>query len=75
MWWLRLVVVAVALALAPLWLPFWLLGKAMAARCPKCKSKWHTEILSDNREGRHWFCYSCYYRWCVDRDNNLRGES
>lgn len=52
----------VALPIYPL---FWLSCRLTAARCPKCGSKWKTELMGEWAHVEDWQCHSCNHWWFV----------
>lgn len=60
------IVAAVGLATSLPWAAFWLMCRLMAERCPRCKSKWRTELHSE-WECELWQCHACKNTWFVER--------
>lgn len=50
--------------LLPLWPALWLSCRLTAQRCPKCASKWHTELMGE-WDGEDWHCHHCGHWWTV----------
>ena len=46
----------------PLWPLFWLMCRLEARRCPRCDSKWHTELTGE-WDGEDWSCHACGHHW------------
>mgnify|MGYP001609615102 CR=1 FL=1 len=60
LWWL---VLAPALLLfLPLYPLFWLSCRLRAQVCPKCGSKWRTELVGE-WDCEMWDCHACGYQW------------
>lgn len=48
--------------LMPLLLPHWFMCRMTSRRCPKCKSKWRTELHSEWGT-ELWVCHACDNVW------------
>ena len=48
--------------LAVLWAAHWLLCRLTARRCPRCGSRWRTELVGE-WETEAWACHACGYYW------------
>ncbi len=60
---MRLVLdVVLFVLLIPVWPLFWLMCRLDAKPCPKCKSKWETELIGE-WDGEMWECHACGYYW------------
>lgn len=46
----------------PFWPLFWLMCRLEAKRCPKCASKWRTELVGE-WDGEMWKCHACGHCW------------
>lgn len=47
-------------------LPFhWLMCRLTARRCPRCASKWQTELVGE-WDGEEWVCHCCDWFWIAD---------
>lgn len=47
---------------AALWLLFWLVCRLKAQRCPRCGSRWQTELQGE-WDGEMWHCHNCGLGW------------
>lgn len=59
-WLIDLFLLAVLL---PLTLPFWLMCRFKAKRCPNCDSKWRTELVGEWDGEDDWHCHKCGQFW------------
>lgn len=46
----------------PFWPVFWLDCRLTARRCPRCDSKWRTELVGE-WDGEEWKCHACGHYW------------
>lgn len=56
------VLMIVMILIPPLWFAFWLTCRLGAKQCPKCGSKWRTELVGE-WDGEMWDCHACGHHW------------
>ena len=50
---------------APVLAPFWLICRLKARRCPRCASRWRTELCGEWDGEEMWKCHACGRNWDV----------
>lgn len=58
----------------PLWPAFWLMCRIKARQCPRCSSKWRTELVGE-WDGEFWKCHNCGCYWDTPYVPSKKGEA
>lgn len=59
---LNIVGLVMCIVLLPMWPVLWLFCRLTSEQCPKCGSKWQTELTGE-WDGEEWKCYNCNHTW------------